>query len=225
MTGAGEGSRRGLGTRGKGSLVVPGARSKAGLLWGTERLRGLSERWKAPSSHPLREKPAEETSTVEEASPRLASVSALAQPLPGYPARPRAGRGDGQPRRNPAPSGFFFFCSCSALSATPGPPQSHFCRGSGSNWQGGPRAGASELNLAVCWYLAHTGAWVCSFTFLSQATLLSLRFYQGPRLWSPLWARVHVWESAETPAPPPCHLRWSAALERTSRCRRRELSS
>lgn len=109
MTGAGEGSRRGLGTRGKGSLVVPGARSKAGLLWGTERLRGLSERWKAPSSHPLREKPAEETSTVEEASPRLASVSALAQPLPGYPARPRAGRGDGQPRRNPAPSGFFFF--------------------------------------------------------------------------------------------------------------------
>lgn len=109
MTGAGEGSRRGLGTRGKGSLVVPGARSKAGLPWGTERLRGLSERWKAPSSHPLREKPAEETSTVEEASPRLASGSALAQPLPGYPARPRAGRGDGQPRRNPAPSGFFFF--------------------------------------------------------------------------------------------------------------------
>ena len=171
MTGAGEASRRGLTepvARGHWLYRVRGPRPE--LPWRTERPRGLSERWKALSSHPLREKPAEESSAVGGASRRLASGSALAQPLPGYPALPRAGRGDGQPRRNPATSGFFFvfcFCSCSALSATPGPQQSHFCRGSGSNWQGGPGAGSSELNLGVCWYLTHTGACVCSFTFLS----------------------------------------------------------
>lgn len=147
---------------------------------------------------------------------RRLAVPGPSRLLHGFPAHPRAECSDGQqPGRSPVPSGFF----APAARSLPHPDRNRVisavvAAGSG---RAGREAEAGELNVGVCWYLVYMGAWVCLCTFLSQATLLSLRFYQGPRLWSPLRAQVHVWVSAETAAPSLCHPRGPAAWQVPSR--------
>lgn len=153
-------------TRGEESRMVPGARSKAQscavtdrAALGPERALGSPELPSAPGKAGRSEcRGPEQRVRERRVAVPLSSRSAGTRRLPAL--------GVGMVSRigAPRPRGRNQVISAEAAATTGW--ESREQRQVGSVW-------------VFCWYLIHVGAWVCSPSFLSQATRLSLRFDPG----------------------------------------------